>query len=295
MLLFLGGGRPFPDPLEVHEPTVLAEHRASGVNAHCPASGPEAGSGGRLCFVLDRLAEEPLTRSASSFRRPKHSAEPREEESMVGDDGELSGSEGEETVTEPAAAAEGGGDGGGGDGVLGLDAPGPSARAADVLEPAADAAAWKRWRIRLDQMHQHSNTIQSLVEHPRSYTTRLQQELSSALQKVSSNEEKIREELQPLIQQYLSVRARLHQEEERRQQADARVTEKRQELTEISAEARKTPQEMKDRDSSVSAGAPALRIRHSLTRLKQEVVQMDQRTGVVQHSLLPPHSRRSPP
>lgn len=219
---------------------------------------------------------------------------------MVADDGELSGSEGEETLTEPpAAAAEGGGDGGGG-GALGLDAvklqsaPGPSARAADVLEPAADVAAWKRWRIHLDQMHQHSNTIQSLVEHSRSYTTRLQQELSSALQKVSSNEEKIREKLQPLIQQYLSVRARLHQEEERHQQANARVMEKRQQLTEISAEARKTTQEKKDRDSSMSAGAPALRVRHSLTRLKQEVVQMDQRTGVVQHSLLRPHSRRSP-
>lgn len=35
-----------------------------------------------------------------------------------------------------------------------------------------------------------------------------------------------------------------------------------------------------------SAAAPVVRIRRSLARLKQELLQMDVRTGLVQHSLL---------
>lgn len=222
---------------------------------------------------------------------------------MVEDDNELSLDKDEEVLMEPAAAAAAG--------VLDMDTvklastPEASTKADDILETAFDAAEWnldperaptqhkvasrmdkKQWRIRLDHMHQHNNTIKSLMGEAKSYSARLQEELSKALEKVSSKERNISEKLEPLIQEYLSVRARLHKERERHQQVNAKVMEKRQELREMSVEVMKIKQEMKDREGSMSAGAPVVRIRHSVTRLKQEVVQMDRRIGVVQHSLL---------
>ena len=44
-----------------------------------------------------------------------------------------------------------------------------------------------------------------------SYLTRLQQDLSKGLEKVSSREKYIGKQLEPLIQEYRSVRARLQQ------------------------------------------------------------------------------------
>lgn len=92
----------------------------------------------------------------------------------------------------------------------------------------------QQWRSHLDQMHQHNDAIKSLTEdskvcvrgvsecvcvcvytdlcvHLQSYLSRLQQDLSKALEKVSSREKYISKQLEPLIQEYRSVRARLHQ------------------------------------------------------------------------------------
>lgn len=69
----------------------------------------------------------------------------------------------------------------------------------------------------------------------------------------------------------------LHEEQEHAEQANARVMEKRQELTEISDEVMKIKQEIND----MTDGAPVAKIRCSLTRLRQEVVQMDEKIGMV--------------
>ncbi|XP_029686790.1 intraflagellar transport protein 57 homolog isoform X1 [Takifugu rubripes] len=300
-------GRPFPEPLEYDEPTttvsnILAELRAFGVKVDFPPSKLKSGSGEHVCFVLDRLAEEALKRTGFSFRRPKYPTETTEEESIVEDDAELTLSRAEEEAIEADDDED----------VLDLDTlklqtsePEGALRADDAPESAGDAAEWnlevervltqlrvstrthnKQWRSHLEQMHQHNQAISSLTEDSKSFLTRLQQDLSKAVEKVSSREKYISKQLEPLIQEYRSVRARLQQEQERYQQTNARVMEKRLELREISDEVKKIEQEIKDRDSSMSDGAPVVRIRRSLTRLKQEVVQMDVRTGVVQHALL---------
>ncbi|XP_029686793.1 intraflagellar transport protein 57 homolog isoform X2 [Takifugu rubripes] len=299
-------GRPFPEPLEYDEPTttvsnILAELRAFGVKVDFPPSKLKSGSGEHVCFVLDRLAEEALKRTGFSFRRPKYPTETTEEESIVEDDAELTLSRAEEEAIEADDDED----------VLDLDTlklqtsePEGALRADDAPESAGDAAEWNlevervltqlrvstrthnKWRSHLEQMHQHNQAISSLTEDSKSFLTRLQQDLSKAVEKVSSREKYISKQLEPLIQEYRSVRARLQQEQERYQQTNARVMEKRLELREISDEVKKIEQEIKDRDSSMSDGAPVVRIRRSLTRLKQEVVQMDVRTGVVQHALL---------
>lgn len=70
------------------------------------------------------------------------------------------------------------------------------------------------------------------------------------------------------------------------QQASGGVTERTRILADISEELEKVKQEMEEKGSSMSDGAPVVKIRQSLTKLKQEIEQMDVRMGVVEHTLL---------
>ncbi|KAG7246073.1 hypothetical protein CRUP_005146, partial [Coryphaenoides rupestris] len=54
----------------------------------------------------------------------------------------------------------------------------------------------------------------------------------------------------------------------------------------VSEELEEVKQEMEEKGSSMSDGAPVVKIKQSLTKLRQEVVQMDIRIGVVEHTLL---------
>lgn len=296
-------GRPFPQPLKHDEPNtivfnILAELQAFDVKVDFPPSELKSGSGDHVCFVLDRLADEALKRTGFAFRRPKYPAETPEAEAVVGDHSELTLRKVEaiqptdnddvlDTVKLQSPHPE----------------PQPSTTADDMSESRVDAAEWnlevergltqlnvttrsdkKQWRIYLDQMHQHNDRIKSLMEDSKNYLARLQEDTSKALEKFSSKEKCISEKLEPLIQEYLSIQARLHEEQERYKQANARVMERRQELTEICAEVTKIKQEINVRKKTDRA--PVARIKCSLTRVRQEMVQMDKKIAMVQHLLL---------
>lgn len=64
------------------------------------------------------------------------------------------------------------------------------------------------------------------------------------------------------------------------------MTERTRLLLEVTEELEKVKQEMEEKGSSMTDGAPLVKIKQSLTKLKQETVQMDIRIGVVEHTLL---------
>ncbi|XP_029971719.1 intraflagellar transport protein 57 homolog [Salarias fasciatus] len=304
-------GKPFSEPQEYDEPNatvsnILAELRSFGVKVDFPPSKLKSGSGEYVCFVLDRLADEALRRTGFTFRKPKYPTESTEEESVMEDDAELTLSKVEEEMTEEADEEE--------ESIMDLKAlqlrtthteVEPSSKPEDILESTVDAEEWslevervlpqlkvtirtdnKDWRIHLDQMHQHRDGIKSSLTEAKGYLDKLQEDIGKTLEKVSSREKYINNQLEPLIQEYRSAQARLSEVKERHQQASGRVTEKTRVLAEISEELEKVKQEMEEKGSSMSDGAPVVKIKQSLTKLKQEIVQMDVRIGVVEHTLL---------
>ncbi|KAG7325653.1 hypothetical protein KOW79_010578 [Hemibagrus wyckioides] len=70
------------------------------------------------------------------------------------------------------------------------------------------------------------------------------------------------------------------------QQASRGVTERTRTIAEINEELEKVKQEMDEKGSSMSDGVPVVKIRQSLTKLKQEIQEMDVRMGVVEQTLL---------
>ncbi|XP_040026768.2 intraflagellar transport protein 57 homolog [Gasterosteus aculeatus] len=306
-------GRPFAEPQEYDEPNatvsnILAELRALGVKVDFPPSKLKAGSGEHVCFVLDQLAEKALTRRGFSFRRPNYPAETTEEESVMEDDAELTLSRvQEEMIEEPDEEEEE-------ENVMDLEAlklrtshteTETSSKPDEILEATVDAAEWslevervlpqlkvtvrtdnKDWRIHVDQMHQHRDGIKSSLEEAKSYLDKLQEDISRTLEKVSSREKYINGQLEHLIQEHRGAQAKLSEAKERYQQASGGLTERTRVLAGISEELERVKQEMEEKGSSMSDGAPVVKIKQSLTKLKQEVLQMDVRIGVVEHTLL---------
>ncbi|KAM3866124.1 intraflagellar transport protein 57 homolog [Diretmus argenteus] len=309
--LINAAGRPFTQAQEYDEPNatvsnILAELRAFGVRVDFPPSKLKSGSGEHVCFVLDRLAEEALKKRGFNFSRPNYPTETTEEESVMEDDAELTLSKVEEEMIEEPDDEE--------ENVIDLEAlksrttqseVDRSSKPDVILESTVDAAEWnlevervlpqlkvtirtdnKDWRIHVDQMHQHRDRIKSSLKETKGYLDKLQEDISKTLEKVSSREKYINNQLEHLIQEYRGVQAKLSEAKERYQQGSGGVTERTRVLAEISEELEKVKQEMEEKGSSMSDGAPVVKIRQSLTKLKQEVVQMDIRIGVVEHTLL---------
>uniref|UniRef100_A0A8D3CAY1 Intraflagellar transport protein 57 homolog n=1 Tax=Scophthalmus maximus TaxID=52904 RepID=A0A8D3CAY1_SCOMX len=300
--LINAAGRPFAEPREDDEPNatvsnILAELRAFGVTVDFPPSKLKSGSGEFVCLVLDRLADEALRRRGFSFRRPTYPTETTEEESVLRDDAELT----LQTISAGDVSK------------VGLNFPPfvlrqeaePSSKPDEILESTADAAAWylevervlpqlkvtvrtdnKDWRIHVDQMHRHRDGIESLLKEAESSLDKLQSDIAKTQEKVSSREKYINNQLEQPIQVYIAAQAKLREATERHQQACARVTEKTRVLAEVNEELEKLKQELEEKSSSISDGAPVVEIKQSVMKLKQENVQMDVRTGVLQHLLL---------
>lgn len=277
-----------------------------GVKVDFPPSKLKSGSGEYVCFVLDRLAEEALRRRGFSFKRPSYPTESTEEELVIEDNAELTLSKVEEEMVETSDNEE--------ENVMDLETlklrtthteVHSSLKPEEILESTVNPAEWnlevervipqlkvtvrtdnKDWRIHVDQMHQHRDGINSSLKEAKRYLYKLQEDISKMLEKVSSREKYINNQLEGLINEYRSAQAKLREVKERYQHASGGVTERTRVLAEISEELEKVKQEMEEKGSSMSDGAPVVRIKQSVMKLKQETQQMEVRMGVVEHSLL---------
>uniref|UniRef100_A0AAA9TL22 Intraflagellar transport protein 57 homolog n=2 Tax=Bos TaxID=9903 RepID=A0AAA9TL22_BOVIN len=281
-------GRPFEQPQEYDDPNaiisnILSELRSFGRTADFPPSKLKSGYGEHVCYVLDCLAEEALKYIGFTWKRPAYPVEELEEETVAEDDAELTLNKVDEEFVDMNE----------------------SAKQEDILESTTDAAEWslevervlpqlkvtirtdnKDWRIHVDQMHQHKSGIESALKETKGFLDRLHNEISRTLEKIGSREKYINNQLEHLVQEYRAAQAQLSEARERYQQGNGGVTERTRILSEVTEELEKVKQEMEEKGSSMTDGAPLVKIKQSLTKLKQETVQMDIRIGVVEHTLL---------
>lgn len=260
-----------------------------------------------MCYVLDQLVEKTLKSKGFTWNRPLYPSVEVEDDCVQEDDAELTLSKVEEEMTQEDddyEEEEG----------LDLDALKTrtnqsldlsGSRPAVVLESDVDAAEWnlevervlpqlkvtirtdnKDWRVHLDQMHQHQDGINTSLQDAKGCLFKLKEDITKTLEKVSSREKYLNTQLEHLISEYRQAQSQLNKVKDLYQQASGGVTERTRILAEISEELDKVKQEMEEKGSSMSDGAPVVKIRQSLTKLKQEIEQMDVRMGVVEHTLL---------
>uniref|UniRef100_A0A8C8VDR7 Intraflagellar transport protein 57 homolog n=1 Tax=Pelusios castaneus TaxID=367368 RepID=A0A8C8VDR7_9SAUR len=309
--LITKAGHPFEQPQEYDDPNatisnILSELRSFGRSVDFPPSKLKAGYGEQACYVLDCLAEEALKHTGFSWKRPVYPTEELEEEAITEDDAELTLNKLEEEIVEDETDNE--------EDFIDLNVlkaqtyrsdMNESTKQEEILESTTDAAEWnlevervlpqlkvtirtdnKDWRIHVDQMHQHKDGIESALKETKGYLDKLHNEISRTLEKVNSREKYINNQLEHLIQEYRTAQAQLSEAKEKYQQGSGGVTERTRTLSEITEVLEKVKQEMEEKGSSMTDGAPLVKIKQALTKLKQETVQMDIRIGVVEHTLL---------
>ncbi|XP_063313537.1 intraflagellar transport protein 57 homolog [Pelobates fuscus] len=305
-------GRRIEQPQEYDDPNstiskILSESRSFGINADFPPSKLKAGYGGEVCYILDSLAEEVLKNTGFTWKRPTYPSEEQGEETILEDDAELTLDKIEDQIAEDDSDNEE-------DHFIDLNIlkaqtqkldSGDSSKPDDILESVTDAAEWnlevervlpqlkvvirtdnKDWRVHVDQMHQHKDGIETSLKETRGYLDKLHNEISKTLEKVGSREKYINNQLDPLVQEYRVAQAKMSEVKDQYQQVTGRVTEKTRILSEITEELEKIKQEIEEKGSSMTDGAPLVKIKQALTKLKQESVEMDIRIGVLEHTLL---------
>ncbi|KAM3934549.1 intraflagellar transport protein 57 homolog [Leptodactylus fuscus] len=305
-------GRYFEQPQEYDDPNaviskILTELRSSGGAADFPPSKLKAGYGEQVCYVLDFLAEKALKHIDFAWNRPTYPSEELEEEVVAEDDAELTLNKIEDEIVEEDSENDE-------EQFIDLTVlkaqtsklnSAESSKPGEILESSIDAAEWylevervlpqlkvtvrtdnKDWRAHVDQMHQHKDSMETSLSETKGYLDKLQSEVSKTLEKVSSREKYINSQLDPLIQEYRTAQAQLSELKEQHQQVAEKVTEKTRILSELNEELEKVKQEIEEKGSSITDGAPLVKMKQALTKLKQENVQMDIRIGVVEHTLL---------
>ncbi|NXA36565.1 IFT57 protein, partial [Eudromia elegans] len=309
--LITKAGHPFEQPQEYDDPNaiiskILSELRSFGRPVDFPPSKLKAGYGEQACYVLDCLAEEALKYTGFSWKRPVYPTEELEEEEITEDDAELTLNKLEEEAVEEESDNE--------ENFIDLNVLkaqtyksdiSDSAKQEEILESTTDAAEWnlevervlpqlkvtvrtdnKDWRIHVDQMHQHKDGIESALKETKGYLDKLQNEISRTLEKINSREKYINNQLEHLVQEYRSAQALLSEAKEKYQEGSGGVTERIKVLSEITEVLERVKQEMEEKGSSMTDGAPLVKIKQALTKLKQETLQMDIRIGVMEHTLL---------
>ncbi|KAG8587262.1 hypothetical protein GDO81_005616 [Engystomops pustulosus] len=304
-------GRYFEQPQEYDDPNaviskILSELRSFGGTADFPPSKLKAGYGEQVCYVLDFLAEKALKHIDFTWNRPTYPSEELEEEVVGEDDAELTLNKIEDEIVEEDSDNDE-------EQFIDLNVlkaqtsklSAESSKPAEILESNTDAAEWylevervlpqlkvtvrtdnKDWRAHVDQMHQHRDGMETSLGETKGYLDKLHSEVSKTLEKVTSREKYINSQLDPLIQEYRAAQAQLSELKEQHQQVTEKVTEKTQILSELNEDLEKVKQEIEEKGSSITDGAPLVKMKQALTKLKQENIQMDIRIGVVEHALL---------
>ena len=128
--------------------------------------------------------------------------------------------------------------------------------------------------------------IDECLQHTRTELDKLQTEISKSLEKISSRERYINNQLQEPLTMYKQLSHLLAQTKEQYKQVSGGVVERSRLLSNITDEIEMVKNEMEERGSSMTDGSPLVNIRKSLARMKGEITGMDIRIGVIEHTML---------
>ncbi|NWI39612.1 IFT57 protein, partial [Picathartes gymnocephalus] len=150
-----------------------------------------------------------------------------------------------------------------------------TAKQEEILQSTTDAAEWnlevERVLPQLKVAVRTDNKVwkKGFACGHMGYLDKLHNEISRTLEKINSREKYINSQLEHLIQEYRSAQALL-------KKIYFKITEALE----------KVKQETEEKGSSMTDGAPLVKIKQALTKLRQETIQMDIQIGVMEHTLL---------
>jgi len=306
-------GKSFDMPQEFDDPNatisrILDKARSFGTNTDFPPNKLKSGSGPHVCMLLDKFAENALKSTKFSWEKPLYESEDEEDDEVVHqeDDAELK----LEKIEDDLAAADDSDDDA--DVFLDLNSTAKAGKEVSkenqIMLSNTSSEQWrleiervtpslkvtvrsdnKDWRAHVEQMNTHKVGIETTFAQSKQQLGKMQAEIQKTLEKISSREKYINGQLENLVQDYRNVQERFAQSKEKYKQGSSGVTERSRSLAEVSEELEKVKIEMEEKGSSMTDGAPLVKIKQTLGKLKTETTQMDIRIGVIEHVLRQAH------
>lgn len=297
-------GRHFEAPLEDDDPNavisnITGEIRSLGLNTDFPPSRLKTGYGGEVCYILDQLTDKALKAAHFQWDRPEHLEEDAQEES-VEEDEEEPGDELGEGVEEDYEDEI----------ILDVDATIHSAGVPDLekqeelLESNTDALEWKLevervmpslkvhlradkdWRSHLDHMLEYKKNMSLSLTDTKTQLDQMHTEITRTLEKIGSREKYINSQMEGQLTEFRHLQDRLSEIKERYRIASTTVNSQSRELSQITEELESVKSQMDEKGTTMSDSGPVVKIKQALTRMKNEIVHMELRIGVLQHVVM---------
>ena len=112
------------------------------------------------------------------------------------------------------------------------------------------------------------------------------EEVGDAIEKIQGRERVVNQNFDHMIAEYRKVKEALIAHQEKYDGNSGTITKLTNELSEISEELADIKGQMDSRGNSMTDTSPLILIKKALSRIKNEVKQMDLRIGAVEHTLL---------
>ncbi|NXD54233.1 IFT57 protein, partial [Corvus moneduloides] len=163
-----------------------------------------------------------------------------------------------------------------------------TAKQEEILQSTTDAAEWNLEVERvLPQLKVTVRTDNKVWKNGfacvhMGYLDKLHNEISRTLEKINSREKYINNQLEHLVQEYRSAQALLSEV----LLIFCCCLPQKNIYFKITEALEKVKQETEEKGSSMTDGAPLVKIKQALTKLRQETIQMDIQIGVMEHTLL---------
>ncbi|XP_033312938.1 intraflagellar transport protein 57 homolog isoform X1 [Bombus bifarius] len=312
-LIRKAGGN-FKAPQESDDPNatiaiILDYLRDIHVPIEFPPNKLKQGSGEHAIYVLDNLADEALKAQKFQWKKVEISPdEPSNEPEIEDDDAELI----LEKVEEEMMAEYDDED----EDILHVDDItklygqnfvniNEMQKPDDILESKTNREEWqlelervlpqlkvtvktdsRDWRSHIEQMKQLRTNIATNLTGTKNQLDKLHIDISNTLDKVKTRESYLNRQLEPSLKEYQMLQDELSKIKEQYRDTSGGVTERTRIFNKLSEELEHVKKEMDERGSSMTDGTPLVNIKKTITKMKNEISEMNIRIGVLEYSLM---------
>lgn len=141
------------------------------------------------------------------------------------------------------------------------------------------------WRAHLEQIKTLHKEIESVRVTTEPQLRRLETDIGFVMEKIESREKHLNNELKDQLVEYKSLSLELKRIETALAETEQTKQNAEEELSSILGDLEMTKGQMDQRGTSMADGSPLINIKKAIVKLKEELVQMDLKIGVLDHSL----------
>ncbi|XP_070165768.1 intraflagellar transport protein 57 homolog isoform X2 [Polyergus mexicanus] len=142
------------------------------------------------------------------------------------------------------------------------------------------------WRAHLEQMKQLRANIATDLSGTKASLNKIYTDIGNTLDKVKTRETFLNKQLEPSLTEYRSLQEKLSKIKEQYRDVSGGVTERTRVLNKLVEELEHLKREMDERGSSMTDGTPLINIKKTITKMRNEISEMNIRIGVLEYSLM---------